>query len=196
MWSGHEGAPDASRPSHRDGRRGVPSARRAVAAGAGRADRGCVVDCGTPLARGRVLLPVPPSSIGFRDIAAYTYRLWASRCPRPAPASSGSPGSSRPCRGARCSAAPHSPPASSRRCRPSCLHQARIRQALEHPGEDRLVRLNINQATRPRNRRMIQRRLRQRQSEKLAPGKRIGRPPGDRALRIQSFEIPDQQERK
>ena len=74
------------------------------------------------------------------------------------------------------------------------LHQARIRQALEHPGEDRLVRLNINQATRPRNRRMIRRRLRQRQSEKLAQGKRIGRPPGDRALRIQSFEIPDQQE--
>jgi hypothetical protein len=41
---------------------------------------------------------------------------------------------------------------------------------------------------------MIRRRLRQQQPEKLAQGKRIGRPPRDRALSVQAFEIADQQQ--
>lgn len=65
------------------------------------------------------------------------------------------------------------------------LHQACICQALQPPGEDRLVRLEINQATRTGNRRMIRRRLRQDQPEKLAQGKRIDSLPSDRALSVQ-----------
>jgi hypothetical protein len=45
------------------------------------------------------------------------------------------------------------------------------------------VRLNIDQTTRPRNRRMIGRRVRQHQPEKLAQRERVGGPPRDRALR-------------
>jgi len=41
------------------------------------------------------------------------------------------------------------------------LDQARIRQSLQHPREDGLVSLEIDQATRAGNRRMIRRRLRQ-----------------------------------
>ncbi len=74
------------------------------------------------------------------------------------------------------------------------LYQARVGETLQHPREDRLVRLEIDQATGPGNRRMIGRRLRQHQPEKLAHGKRIGRAPRDRALGIQAFEIADQQQ--
>ena len=74
------------------------------------------------------------------------------------------------------------------------LHQARVGEALQHPGEDRLVRLEIDQATRARNRRMIRRRLRQHQSEKLAQRKRIRGTPRNGALGIQAFEIADQQQ--
>ena len=74
------------------------------------------------------------------------------------------------------------------------LHQARVGQSLQHPGEDRLVRLEIDQAPRARNGRMIGRRLRQHHAEKLAQGKRIGRPPRDGALGVQAFEVADQQQ--
>ena len=74
------------------------------------------------------------------------------------------------------------------------LDQARVRQPLQHPREDGLVRLEIDQATRARDRRMVRRRLRQHQPEKLAQRKRIGRTPRDRALRVQAFEIADQQQ--
>jgi hypothetical protein len=56
----------------------------------------------------------------------------------------------------------------------------------------RLVCLKIDQATRAGNRRMIGRRFRQHQPEKLAQGKRIGRPPGNRPLGVETFEIADQ----
>src|SRR5215204_3866135 len=65
-------------------------------------------------------------------------------------------------------------------------------QSLQHPGEDRLVRLQINQATRARNRRMIGRCLPQYQPEKLA--QRIGRTPRNRALGVQAFEMANQQQ--
>ena len=52
-------------------------------------------------------------------------------------------------------------------------NQVRLGEALQHPGEDGLVRLEIDQATRARNRRVIGRRLGQYQPEKLAQRKRI-----------------------
>ena len=54
------------------------------------------------------------------------------------------------------------------------------------------VRLEIDQATRAGNGRMVRRRLRQYQAEKFAHGKRIGRPPRNCAFRVQPFEIADQ----
>ena len=65
----------------------------------------------------------------------------------------------------------------------------RVRQSLQYPGEHSLVRLDIDQATRARNRRVIWRRFRQDQPQKLAQGKRIGRPSGDGALGVQTFEV-------
>ena len=46
--------------------------------------------------------------------------------------------------------------------------QTRVSQSLQNPGEDGVMGLEINQAARARNRRMIRRRFRQHQSEKLA----------------------------
>ena len=54
------------------------------------------------------------------------------------------------------------------------LDHARVGEPLHHPREDRRVRLEINQATRARNRREIGRRLGQHQSEKFAQRKRSG----------------------
>ena len=62
------------------------------------------------------------------------------------------------------------------------------------PVEHGLVSFEIDQATCARDRRMVRRRLRPRQPEKLAQRKRIGCSPCDRALRVQTFEIPDQQQ--
>jgi hypothetical protein len=76
------------------------------------------------------------------------------------------------------------------------LHQTRVGELLQHPGEDRLVGLEINQAARARNRRMVGRRLGQHQPEKFAQRKRISRPPRDPAFRVQAFEIPDEQQPK
>jgi hypothetical protein len=60
------------------------------------------------------------------------------------------------------------------------LHQPRIGEALQHPCEDGHVGLEIDQATCAGNRRMVRRRLRQYQAEKLAQGKRIS---GDSVVR-------------
>jgi len=76
------------------------------------------------------------------------------------------------------------------------LHQARLRKSLQHPGEDRLVRLEIDQATRAGDRRMIRRCFQQHQTEKLAQGKRVRDAPRDRALRVQALEVADQQQPK
>jgi hypothetical protein len=74
------------------------------------------------------------------------------------------------------------------------LDQAGVRQPLQHPGEDSLVRLDIDQAAGAGNRRMVRRRFQQRQTEKVAQCKRIGGPPGDRAFRVQALEVADQQQ--
>jgi hypothetical protein len=72
--------------------------------------------------------------------------------------------------------------------------QPGVRQSLQHPREHGLVRVEIDQATREGNRRMIRRCVRQHQPEELAERKRVGRTPRDGALRVQPFEVPDQQQ--
>ena len=62
------------------------------------------------------------------------------------------------------------------------------------PGEDGLVCLEIDQATRARNRRVIGRCLGQHQSEKRAQPKRIRGTPRNGTLGVQAFEIADQQQ--
>src|SRR5262249_22159824 len=57
-----------------------------------------------------------------------------------------------------------------------------------------LVRLEIDQPPSARNRRVVRRRLRQHQAEKLAQRKRIGDSPRDRALGVQPFEVTNQQQ--
>jgi hypothetical protein len=74
------------------------------------------------------------------------------------------------------------------------LHQPGVGEALQNPCEDRFMRLNIDQPARPRNRRMIRRRVRQHQPEKVAQHERIGCTPCDGAPRIRAFEVADQQQ--
>jgi hypothetical protein len=74
------------------------------------------------------------------------------------------------------------------------LTKARVGEALQHPGEDGFVRLQIDQPTGARDRGMVGRRLRQHQAEKLAQGKRVRRTPRNGALGIQTFEVADQQQ--
>lgn len=73
------------------------------------------------------------------------------------------------------------------------LDQAYIGQSLQHPSEDRLVRLQIDQTTRSRDRRMVRGSLRQHQAEEVTQRKRIGSPP-DRALSVQALEVANQQQ--
>ena len=88
-------------------------------------------------------------SIQFRQVLAS-----ASRCPRPAPVSLRSHGSSHRCRAGRCCAAPRWP-AQRRRVHADrlALDQPRVRQPLQHPREDRFMRLEIDQAPRAGDRR-------------------------------------------
>jgi len=72
------------------------------------------------------------------------------------------------------------------------LYQARVGELLQPPREDRFVRFEIDQATSPRNRGMIRRRLWQLQPKKLAQCKGVRRPPRNRTLGIQPFKITDQ----
>jgi len=67
-------------------------------------------------------------------------------------------------------------------------------QALLHPREHRLMRLDVDQAAGARNRRMIGRRLVEPQAQEVAHRQRVSRPPRDPALRVESFEIADQQQ--
>jgi hypothetical protein len=74
--------------------------------------------------------------------------------------------------------------------------QARVGELLQDPREDGFVRFEIDQAARPRNRRMIRRRLGQHQPEKLPQRKGISCAPRDRTLSVQAFEVADQQQPK
>ena len=64
-----------------------------------------------------------------------------------------------PCRGARYSASPHSLRASSRPPRASYHRAGRARPAAAAPGEHRAMRLDVDQATRARDRRVVGRRV-------------------------------------
>ena len=121
-------------------------------------------------------------------------RAWASRSPRPSRDPPETPGSSRRCPGGRCCASTRSPraswrqsqdvlpfrrPASTSRC---CTH------ALDGP-----VRLQIDQAPRARNRRMIGRRLVHGQPQKAGPPTSPSQAPRNPAFRVDAFEVADQQ---
>src|SRR5437867_3823850 len=72
--------------------------------------------------------------------------------------------------------------------------QVGVDQALLHPREYRLMRLDVDQAAGARDRRMIGRRLVEAQAQKVAYRQRVRCPPGDPALRVEPFEIADQQQ--
>ena len=63
-----------------------------------------------------------------------------------------------------------------------------------HPREDRPMRLDVDQTTGPRDRRMVRGRVFQAQPQEGAHGQRVGGPPRNAALRIEAFKIADQQE--
>jgi hypothetical protein len=68
------------------------------------------------------------------------------------------------------------------------------RQHLKDPREHVAVRLQIDQAARPRDRRVIRRRLLEAQSQEAPQRQGIGGPPRNAALRIDALEVPDQQQ--
>ena len=72
--------------------------------------------------------------------------------------------------------------------------QAGVGQPLQHPREDRLVRLEVNPPARARHRRVVRRRLVQRHVQKLPQAQRIGGPPRNRPFRVQTFEVAEQQQ--
>ena len=74
------------------------------------------------------------------------------------------------------------------------LEQARRHQPLLHPREDGAVTLEVDDAPRPGNRRMIRRRLVHRQPQKTAHRQRVARAPGDPAFRVDPFKVADQQQ--
>ena len=76
------------------------------------------------------------------------------------------------------------------------LYQVGVRQPLQDPREDCLVRLDVNQPARARQRRMVRRRLVQREVQEVPDTQRVRRTPRDRALRVQSLEVAEQQQPK
>ena len=74
------------------------------------------------------------------------------------------------------------------------LDEVGVGQPLQHPRKHRLVRLEVNQAAGARQCRVVRRDLMQREIQKGADTQRIGRPPRDRALRVEAFKIPEQQQ--
>ena len=97
--------------------------------------------------------------------------------------------------------APHDAPQGSgrferRRVDPDrcALDEIGRRQHLQDPREDGAVGFQIEQAPRPRDRRMLRRRLVEAQPQEPAERQRIGGPPRDAALRIKAFEVPDQEQ--
>ena len=73
-------------------------------------------------------------------------------------------------------------------------HELGIGQPLQDPREHGLVGLQVNQAAGARQRRMVRRGLMEIDIQEGADTQRIGRAPCDRALRVQAFTIPEQQQ--
>ena len=76
------------------------------------------------------------------------------------------------------------------------LHEVGGRQHLQDPGEHRPVRLQIDQAPRPRDRRVLGRRLLEAKAQTPAERERIGGAPRDAALRVDALEYPISSSRK
>ena len=72
--------------------------------------------------------------------------------------------------------------------------QAGVGQPLEHPREHCPVRLQVHPPPRARYRRMVRRRLVQRDVQELPQAQRVGGPPRDRPFRIQALEVAEQQQ--
>jgi hypothetical protein len=90
-----------------------------------------------------------------RRLVARDPRALESRCPWPSRAASETHDRFPPCPGARCCASRRWRPASSRRSRWSALEEPDLHQSLLYPDKHRAVRLHIDQAPGPRNRRVI-----------------------------------------
>ena len=73
-------------------------------------------------------------------------------------------------------------------------HQARVGELLPHPGEHRRMGLDAQQPPRPRDRRVVGRRRRRRQTQERPQTQRIGRTPRHRPLRVEAFDIPHPQQ--
>jgi hypothetical protein len=74
------------------------------------------------------------------------------------------------------------------------LEQARRHQLDLHPCKDGAVTLEVDDAPRPGNRRMIRRRLVHRQPQKSAYRQRVAGAPSDPAFRVDPFKVADQQQ--
>ena len=74
------------------------------------------------------------------------------------------------------------------------LHQVGRTQTLQNPGKHGPMRFERDQAPRPRNRRVVWRRLVQPDAQKIAQRQRIRGAPSDAALRVDAFEIADQKQ--
>jgi hypothetical protein len=74
------------------------------------------------------------------------------------------------------------------------VQQPGVDEPLQHPREDRPVRLHVNQAPGPRNRRMIGRGVVHGQAQKTADRQRVRRPPRDPAFRVDPLEVAEQQQ--
>ena len=74
------------------------------------------------------------------------------------------------------------------------LDEIRRRQDLQDPREDRAVCLQIDEAPRPRDRRVFRRDFVQAQAQKPTKGERVGGAPRDPALRVDTLEVPNQQQ--
>src|SRR6476469_297921 len=76
------------------------------------------------------------------------------------------------------------------------LQQTFLSQHAQYPREHRAVRVDVDQTTSSGNGCVIRRPLMQLKSAKRTQSERIGGAPGDAALRIEPFKIPDQQKPK
>ena len=112
------------------------------------------------------------SSSSASDPVAPDPRAWASRPPRPSRDPPETLGRSRRCPGGRCCASPRSPRASWRQSDGLTRQPAGLDESLLHPRKDGPVRLQIDQAPRARNRRMIGWRLVHGQPQKAADRQR------------------------
>lgn len=74
------------------------------------------------------------------------------------------------------------------------FNEAGRAEALQHPRRHGPMGFEIDQTPRPRNRRVVGRRLPQTHAQKIPQGQRIRRAPRDATLRVTAFEVTVQQQ--